>query len=261
MRKIRNLTIFPILLISITLHSLILLSHFKINDKVSLEHHQFRIKNIRKIGEKVGSSENLLYLKKKKPTPKKTPKLENLAFTDLPIPSDKVEKSKSKLIRTLDLNNSKVKDFLKSTPRGHLSPSQALQALNDTNVDIKLEVPKGIQEDELNKHEMVFYSFQKRTVLAYVNSFQKELNNFERKNPQLRFPLTSEKQKLSGRVVYDKNGDILRIETLKWSQIKKLQDMFMKVLNNMSSLPNPPKEIIDEDKEQFAINFVLTLNN
>ena len=126
-------------------------------------------------------------------------------------------------------------------------------------MNIQLEVPKGIKEDELNKHELVYYSFQKRTVMAYVNSFHKELNSFEKSNPHLRFPLTRQKQSLAGRVIYDQNGDILRIETLKYTNISKLQDFFMNVLKNMNSLPNPPKEILEND--QFAINFILSLNN
>ena len=101
--------------------------------------------------------------------------------------------------------------------------------------------------------------FKKRTIIAYINSFQKELNEFELKNPHKRFPLTQNKQKMAGRVVYDKNGDILRIQTLEWSRISDLQNFFMNVLKNMSSLPNPPHEILEDD--QFAINFVLVLNN
>jgi hypothetical protein len=262
MKNLRRYSIFPLIIFSLIIHGIILQFQLNLSEKkTEISQQRFKILNIRKIGEEKGSKENLLYIEKKAKQKKIQPNLKNLGFSDLPFPEQQEKKNvtKNKIIKTLDINNRDIKDFLKSTPPGHLSPSQALQAMSDTDVNIKLEVPKGIKEDELNKHELVFYSFQRRTVLAYVNSFQKELNNFERKNPHLRFPLTQDKQKLAGRVIYDKNGDILKIETLKWTNIKKLQDMFMKVLNNMSSLPNPPKEILDN--EQFAINFVLTINN
>ena len=46
------------------------------------------------------------------------------------------------------------------------------------------------------------------------------------KNPHLRFPLTNNKEKIAGKITYDKNGDILKIETLKWTDIARLQDFF-----------------------------------
>jgi hypothetical protein len=262
MKSLSRIRTFPLIIISLIFHGIILQFQFDLPAPSVLSKPDFKVLNIRRIGEEKGSKENLLFLKKKLKQNKKSPQLKNLAFNDLPFPNvDKNKKvsDKKKLIKTLNIPQRDIKKFLKSTPPGHLSPSQALQAMSETDVNIKLEVPKGIKEDELNKHELVFYSFQKRTVLAYINSFQKELNAFERKNPHLRFPLTRDKQKLAGRVIYDRNGDILKIETLQWTKIKKLQDMFMNVLNNMSSLPNPPKEILDD--EQFAINFVLTINN
>ena len=121
-----------------------------------------------------------------------------------------------------------------------------------------MEVPKGIPQDELNKYEQVFYSFQKRTVLAYINSFMHELNDFELQNPHLDFPIVQDPEQVAGKITYDHNGDILKIDTLKWSDEKKLQDFFMNVLKNMNSLPNPPKELLN--KGTFAINFVLSLN-
>ena len=108
-------------------------------------------------------------------------------------------------------------------------------------------------------HELVFYSFRKRTAIAYVNSFRKNLNIFETKNAHLQFPLTKQKETIAGKLTYDKNGDILRIETLKYTQIKKLQDFFMDVLKDMNTLPNPPKEIINSN-DQFVVNFILSIN-
>jgi len=223
-----------------------------------------RIKSIRVVGDKSRNKKNLMFLKaKQKPVQK--PSLKNLSFQRnslSPLNSKEVQNStlkKKKIFKHLNISKNQVKQFLKSPGPRHLPPSQALNALGGSDVNIQLEVPKGIPEDELNKHELVFYSFQKRTVMAYVNSFQKELNDFERANPHLSFPLSKEPQKMAGRVIYDKNGDIIRIETLRWSNIKRLQTFFMDVLKNMTSLPNPPKEILKND--QFAINFILSIDN
>lgn len=225
------------------------------------DYHQFKVKNIRIVGEDKGINEKFTYLQMK---PKA--KLKDLAIRpqvtrpEFNTPKKLVTQKApvKKKINAVKMNRDDIKNFLKTPSPGYLTPSQALKALADTDVDIKLEVPKGIPEDELNKHELVFYSFQKRTALAYVNAFYKELNTFERQNPHLRFPLTAKKKKLAGRIVYDKDGNIIRIKTLQWTQIRKLDSFFEEVLKNMNSLPNPPKEILEND--QFAVNFVLTLN-
>ncbi|MBT4791776.1 MAG: hypothetical protein HON90_09410 [Halobacteriovoraceae bacterium] len=219
--------------------------------------HKFKLNKLRTVGTKKGVNKKTFFAKKQKynlknlalPTPTVTP----------PGPQQRKKNKKNKnTFKSLNINRKNISQILKTTPPGYLTPKQALSALSQTDVDIKLEVPKGIPVDQLNKHELVFYSFQKRAFYAYANSIQKELNNFERKNPHLRFPFTQDKQKLAGRVYYDKNGDILKIETLQWTNVEKLQALFMQVLQNMSSLPNPPKEILED--ESFAINFILTIN-
>jgi len=271
MRKIRLKPIYFFIILSIGIHCLVLnyskpLIDFNIVKEN--ESHQFKIKDIRIVGEEDGAKKKYTYLKQKL---RKT-SLSDLSYNE-PItrPSNtQIERknhtfkslkpnfNNGKVVKSLSLKNDRIKDFLKTPSPSQLTPEQALKVFDNTNIDISLEVPKGIKEDELNKNELVFYSFQKRTAMAYINSFYKELISFENKNPQLRFPLTSEKKQLAGRIIYDKNGDILMIKSLAWTRIKKLDDFFQEVLSNMSSLPNPPNEILEN--EQFAVNFILTLN-
>ncbi len=235
---------------------------------------------IRKLGIENGiESQNIAFRKKTKQKgldeQEVKPKLENLAFKELPfdkVPENQEEK-KSQSLKTesnsfkrlnpnktqLGLSDREIKKFLKTPSPGYISSSQALKSLGESDLNFGLEIPKGVSENELNQRELVFYSFQKRIAQGYVNSFQKELNQFERQNPHKKFPMTSEKKVLSGRVIYDMNGDILRIQTQRLEDIAELKTFFLDVLNNMSSLPNPPEEIIEN--KQFAINFVLVLNN
>lgn len=230
------------------------------------------ILDMRTVGIKNGK-ENAVPLKPKaKPEQKEKISAKDLTFNPIEnIPLEKFEtkvrpgkaallkKQSKKLNPKLSINNTKIKSFLNENSL-ETTPSSLLSRLDDADVLFDLEVPKGVAEDELNKHELVFYSFRKRTALAYVNSFQKQLNRFETSNPHLRFPLTAQPETIAGKITYDKNGDILKIETLKYTQIKKLQDFFMDVLQDMSTLPNPPKEVINES-DQFVINFVLSVNS
>jgi hypothetical protein len=216
--------------------------------------HKFNLNSIRKVGKKDGvKSFNILTKKSKK-----------ISLTDLQAKSFDLTPTitPKKLTRPIDalkISKTSVKEFLTNPSKDFISATKILNSLDSTDVVIDMEVPQGVEEDELNKHELVFYGFQSRTVKAYINSFRKELNSFERTNPHLRFPLTKSKQKISSRITYDKNGDILKIETVKWTDVKKLQAFFMDVLKNMTSIPNPPEQILDND--QFVINYVFTVNN
>lgn len=230
------------------------------------------ILDLRTVGIKKGIKDAVPLQRKAKREEKDRISAKDLSFNPIEnIPLEKFEKKtrpgkaallkkqEKKLNPKLSINNSKIKSFLADDSYNSSSAAQ-LARLDDAEVLFDLEVPKGVAEDELNKHELVFYSFRKRTALAYVNSFQKQLNKFEMTNPHLRFPLTSQPETIAGKITYDRNGDILRIETLKYTQIEKLQDFFMNVLQDMSSLPNPPEEVINES-DQFVINFVLSVNS
>jgi len=228
--------------------------------------------NLRIVGSDEGEKKDLIFIKKsqKKKSLRKNALAQKLTVPDFSELDSRINKliakkknkrsiRPQKAIDNLKISNNHIKEYLKSDSPNRQTPRQLLSALDDANVLFDLQVPKGVKEDELNKHELVFYSFRKRTAIAYVNSFYKELNSFERKNPHLRFPLTAQKEKIAGKITYDKNGDILKIETLKWTDITRLQNFFMDVLKNMSSLPNPPEAIVNK-KDEFVINFVLTVN-
>ncbi len=255
------------LLVSLVVHTTVLSfnSYYLDSHDITFnDPHKFNLNSIRTVGNRKSKKEHLAFIKTKQKA-----KLKDLAFKQAPVTQKQkpaqgpyvkkaVKKKTKKIVKAVKINRNDIRNFLKTPSPGQLSPAQALHALADTDIDIKLEVPKGILEDELNKHELVFYSFQRRTALAYVNAFYKELNQFERQNPHLRFPLTAQRKKLSGKIIYDKDGNIVRIQTLQWTNIKKLNVFFEELLKNLNKLPNPPKEIVDN--EQFAVNFVLTLN-
>lgn len=165
--------------------------------------------------------------------------------------------TRPKAIKALSLNKKSISHFLQGSPNSTNS-KQFMDALGTSDSLVKLEVPKGVKEDELNKHELVFYSFQKRTAMKYINSFYKKLNEFELENPHLKFPLTTKRERMIGRVIYDKDGNIVKINILKWAHVKKLQDFFVGVLKEMTSIPNPPHQILKDDK--FTVFYSLTVN-
>jgi len=229
-----------------------------------------KIHSIRQVGEKDAKKIDSSYIEQKiKKIGQKlqakqlAPQFSNSSPSDLkrtqkkkPTPINEIA-VRPKAIESLKLNKKSIANFLQSTPNA-TSSQQYLEALGDTDSIVRLEVPKGVKESELNKHELVFYSFQKRTAITYINSFYKKLNEFKLKNPHLNFPMTGNKENMVGRVIYDKNGNIVKINMMKWTKVNKLQDFFMDVLQEMTALPNPPQAILKDG--QFTVFFALTVN-
>jgi len=137
--------------------------------------------------------------------------------------------------------------------------SSQAEILKNTGFNLHFEPPEGIPEDELNSVEKIFYGFQKRTFIGYVNSFMSSYNEAINSYPQIKNTLRSEHHLLTGRITFDKEGNIVRIKILRSSENDEVHKLFEKTLLNIRSLPNPPKAII-KDKDEFDIYYQLKIN-
>lgn len=162
-------------------------------------------------------------------------------------------------MKALKLQGETLRNFVKGPRNQYMKSQNKIQTLKNSQVAVLLDVPEGVELDELNELEEKFYSFQKRMALTYVNSFFDKLSDFEFKNPQLQFPMTKAPTTLTARVTFDHNGNIQQIKMVKWTQIDKLQDFFVNVLDGIESLPNPPSELV-KNKKSFNVYYTLNLN-
>jgi len=135
-----------------------------------------------------------------------------------------------------------------------------IQDIKATDFNIRFEPPEGVSEDELNSVEKVFYSFQKRTFHNYIKSFITIFNNLKLAKPLLKKTIQDESHKLTGRVVFDKEGNIISIKILRWSVNDDIQELFEKTLSEIRKLPNPPHALINTS-EEFTIYYQLNINN
>lgn len=240
-----------------------------------------KIKDIRTVGKRDGKSHNMADLFQmrrglpvpqslKRPAPPKT-----LALADLqenrPVMAKKLVRpgtrpetsrtaiEKTKTLTALSLKGNQIQKFAQGENAAALSGDPRAAALNNTDVLVNLEVPEGVDQDELNKYELMFYSFQKRTATGYINNFYKHLDKFQRENPHMTFPMTESKQTMTGRVTYDNKGNITQIKMIRWSNEARLQDFFENVLKDMDTLHNPPQALWEKNGE-FSIFFSLVLN-
>lgn len=148
-------------------------------------------------------------------------------------------------------NNAPVQEAFRGDPRA--------AGVNTSDIAVNLEVPEGVSPDELNKYELMFYGFQRRTAINYINSFYKNLDKFRRANPHLEFPMTKDMQVMTGRITYDEKGNIKKIKMVQWTNIDKLQNFFVDVLKDMDTLHNPPQALWEKNGE-FSIYFSLIVN-
>jgi hypothetical protein len=185
-------------------------------------------------------------------------KLSLADLNDIPTPRPSANNLVRKSgLKSMFMNKQKMRNFLKNSSAS-VSSKQLLKELGDNDINIKFEVPKGVKLDELNKAELQFYSFQRRTAINYVNTFYRNLNDFNTQNPHLEFPMVNKPERMTGRVTYDLNGNIVRIKMVRWTEEEKLQDFFLEILQDLNKLPNPPKAIVKDG--EFTIYYSLNIN-
>jgi hypothetical protein len=165
-----------------------------------------------------------------------------------------------KSINTINMKSRDIQEVSKSFPSGGLSISEMIsdtQKINDAVVSI--EVPEGIKPDELNKYELMFYSFQKRTAINYIHSIIKNLNKFQKENPRYKIPSTGNIT-MTARITYDSEGNVMQIKMMRWTQVDKLQHLFEDIVKSIDQLHNPPKALWKKDGE-FSMFYTLEILN
>lgn len=130
----------------------------------------------------------------------------------------------------------------------------------NSDITVDVDLPEGVELDDLNEEELKFYSFHQRTLLQYYGTFVQKLRDFEVEKPHLHFPMTKKRQVLRGRITFDREGNIQRIKMLNWSEQEELQDFFISMLKRLEKVPNPPEMLI-KNRNQFSITYGLIIQN
>lgn len=165
-----------------------------------------------------------------------------------------------KAMNAISLKSQEFKNYSKSFPSGGLSISDMMSAAQKiTDAVVSIEVPDGVNPDELNEYELMFYGFQKRTAINYSNSILKNLDKFQRSHPNYRVQ-TSGRITMTARVSYDKEGNVKQIKMVRWTHEQPMQDLFENIVKGIDQLHNPPKTLWQKDDE-FALFYTLEIIN
>lgn len=168
--------------------------------------------------------------------------------------------TKSKAMNTISLKSQEFRNISKAFPSGGLRISDMMagtQKISDAVVSI--EVPEGVDPDELNEYELMFYGFQKRTSMNYINSILKNLDKFVKTHPNYKVQTTG-RLTMTARVSYDKEGNVKQIKMIRWTHEQPVQDLFEDIVKNIDQLHNPPKTLWEKNDE-FAMFFTLEIVN
>ena len=227
------------------------------------------IRKLRTIGVKNGKKEFSIPIVKKK-VKNNFKKLSLDKYKYIEAKSSKNKKpQKSNPLKSKELNGSfykysgfrpkkrSIDNQFKNLKNNSFTPEDSL-LLKHSNIDIIFEPPEGISEDELNSFEKIYYSFQKRSFEKYVSSYIKSFNEILLKKPYAKQLILGDRHKLTGKVTFDKDGNIISVKILKWSNNDDVQKLFEKTLTGINKLSNPPKNITQKGK--FSLYYSLTIN-
>lgn len=153
--------------------------------------------------------------------------------------------------------HSSEQDILKTQAAKNFTQPHNKAAERISNFEIRYDRPEGISEDELNSDEKAYYSFYVR---SYQNYFSKIYSNYEKivlQKPGLA-NLFDKKHLLIGKIDYDVNGDIVKINIIKSSEYDDLHYFFEETLKQLNQ-PNPPK-VFTKNRKEFSIYYQLQIN-
>lgn len=162
------------------------------------------------------------------------------------------------IAQSLQSNHSEKQIIYAQTVHSMGLSSEEKQVLNAAGLDMNFSPPKGVSEEELNSEEKVYYAFQKRAYTNYINSFISEYRRMTDIRPRIKNSLMKNRHELSGKIIFDKEGNILSTKVMKWSADDDVQELFDRTLKNLSSLPNPPESLLRDG--QFTVYYQLNIN-
>jgi type IV secretory pathway VirB10-like protein len=236
---------------------------------------------IKTLGKTKGSKKNDIFISPKVKTPD-TPKPENIfkaaaAQNPWKKAAKKVQVTKQDEVHKTDKRpgtkpttpssalskvhppSKKLIETIQETATNYQGAVASSPTLSQSNVDVQVEVPEGVNLNELNEFELMFYSFQKRMMEKYIESIILQVRAFERHHPRKSlFP--EGKHVMTSRVTFDKDGNIMQIKMIRWTQVPELQNIFEEAIKSMNSLPNPPKMLWEKSGE-FTVFYNFVVNN
>ena len=170
----------------------------------------------------------------------------------------KKKKEKKKAQTSFYQNNKSIEKSPKWTPQ-NFQPTFSNSSPNGLSSKLEFETPRPFSKDEKSKLESELLSFYSRITNRISNSLSENYFDIKRINPLSRLPVNERKDLVSLRLTYDKDGNLMRVQTLKSAGVKIHNYFFHKSLGDVDFIPNPPERLLNKNKE-FSMISTLFIN-
>ena len=139
------------------------------------------------------------------------------------------------------------------------SHQQKKDLLERSNLNFHFIPPEGMKDTEFNDMSKILYSFKKRMFESYINSLLTSYEQVQLERPLIRNAMHTERHLLTGKITFDKMGNIMQINILKSSSNDDIHHLFDKTLQGINSLPNPPKMLL-QGRDEFVVYYQFSIN-
>lgn len=164
-------------------------------------------------------------------------------------PGSRPEPITKKAISQISMQDKSFKDYAKSYPSGVADVTGLkVGGFKISDAVIGIENPDGVEPDELNQNELVYYGFQKRMLVGLITSIMKEAEKFSVKHRNYKLDPNT-KLHMTARLTYDGEGNVKQIKMIRWTHLDEIQGVFEESMKNMNRLNNPPKMLWTKNGE------------
>jgi hypothetical protein len=169
----------------------------------------------------------------------------------VPLTNLRTKEAVQNYLQQNSLRHQKIKEYA--------SHAQENQLLKSTQLNFHFSAPEEFDRGDFNELDKVLYSFKKRMYVSYINSLIKSYDQILLEKPLIKKSLREERHVLTGKILFDREGNIVKINILKSSLSDEVHSLFESTLTGIHSLPNPPKMLI-ERKDNFTVYYQLSIN-
>lgn len=169
----------------------------------------------------------------------------------VPLTSVRTKQAVQNYLQQNNLRHEKIAEYS--------SHARENELLKSTRLNFHFSAPEQTDRGDFNEIDKVLYSFKKRMYISYINSLIKSYEQLLLEKPLIKKAIREEKHVLTGKILFDKKGNIVKINILKSSLSDEVHSLFESTLTGIQSLPNPPKMII-EDRDNFTVYYQLSIN-
>lgn len=184
-----------------------------------------------------------------KEIPKAAPAPESKKLTDL----GHVKKDQTRIQEQESLTKKQILNEFAATP-------DIAKVLDSKGFNMEFGLPEGLNEDDLNSKELIYFAFLRRNFLKYLTTFLTTHNKLVISRPSLTYALKTGPHLLTARAIYDDQGNMVSFKILKSSLNNDIHQLFEETVKGMRTIPNPPRDFVKGRDKEFSVYYQLQIN-